>query len=155
MEHPIWDKWYLDGTLVGLCDSSGTPMMKFQLTNDVSFVFEGSVWQGEIGSGESSEAMAQGFADLSVKFLAAQWYPGANHPGRGDQQGALTGMFNFMLVFSLWADQYPHYPKHGANANQVPEYQLLDALVNNNTPNGNGGSGYLDRFTGSGGLLHN
>jgi prepilin-type N-terminal cleavage/methylation domain-containing protein len=153
----IWDRWYLDGTTVGLCDSSGTAMMKFQLTNDVSFVFEGSIWQDHIGGGggDSSLAMAQNFANLSAKFLSAQWYPGSNHPGRGNQQGALTGMFDFMLMFSMWANQYPHYPKHGATAQQVPEYQLLDALINNNSPGAPGGSGYLDLFTGAGGLLNN
>jgi type II secretory pathway pseudopilin PulG len=143
---------YLQGTTVGLCNPAGTPMLRFRLTRDLGYVFDGSIWHDQISGGDSSEVMAQEFADLSVKFLASQWYPGANQPGRGDQQGALTAMFNFMLIFSMWADQFPHFPRHGANANQVPEYQLLDALVGPST--GGSGSDLLNLFTGANGLLN-
>ncbi len=97
--------------------------------------------------------MAADFADLSAAFLKAQWYPGANQPGRGDQQGALTAMFNFMLVYQLWGNQFPHFNKHEANATQVPEFTLLNDLVNGSAPGNNGNSGLLDLFTGSLGLL--
>ena len=148
-----FDAFYLDGTIVGLCDYSGTPILRFQLTEDCSFVFEGSIWQDQISGGGSSEAMAADFADLSAAFLKAQWYPGANQPGRGDQQGALTAMFNLMLVYQLWGNQFPHFNKHEANATQVPEFTLLNDLVNGSAPGNNGNSGLLDLFTGSLGLL--
>jgi len=149
-----FDAFYLDGTVVGLCDSSGTPIMRFPLTRDTGFVFESSVWNKEIGGSSTTEAMAGDFADLSAKFLAAQLYPGANSQSRGDQQGALAAMFNFMLVFQLWADQFPHFPKHGANNSSVTEFQLLNDLTNSSTPGSPGGSGFLDLFTGANGLLN-
>ena len=148
-----FDAFYLDDTVVGLCDSSGTPMMRFQLTRDTGFVFESSVWNKDIGGSSTSEAMAADFADLSAKFLAAQLYPGANSQSRGDQQGALAAMFNFMLVFQLWADQFPHFPMHGANNSSVTEFILLNDLINSSTP-GNGAAGFLDQFTGANGLLN-
>jgi hypothetical protein len=136
--------YYLDGSVVGLCEATGTPMMRFALTRDSSFVFEGSVWQNQLSDGDSSEVMAQSFATASAKFLASQWYPGA-HQG-GDQQGALVAMFNFMLVYGLWANQCPHFPKHNAaSAVQVPEYELLFDVGGNNKR--------LDEFTGGNGLL--
>jgi type II secretory pathway pseudopilin PulG len=138
--------YYLDGSVVGLCDSTGTPIMRFVLTRDSGFVFEGGAWHTQITGGDSNEVMANNFAELAAKFLAAQWYPGAHQAGRGDQQGALIGMFNLMLVFSMWADQYPHFPRHGANQQSVPEFVLLNDLVNSSTPGG-GTSGLLDKFT--------
>lgn len=144
--------FYLDGTVVGLCDSAGTPMLRFPLTNDYSFVFEGSIWVDQISGGDSSEVMAAEFADLATRFLAAQWYPGANQPGRGDQQGALIAMYNFMLVFSMWANQFPHFPTHGANQQQVPEYQLMNDLIGPSS--GGSSSDLLDLFTGANGLLN-
>lgn len=136
--------YYLDGSVVGLCDPAGTPMLRFALTRDSSYVFEGSVWYDQIFGGDSNEVMAQNFAEMAAKFLASQWYPGA-HQG-GDQQGALVAMFNFMLVYGLWANQCPHFPWHSAaSAAQVPEYELLFDV--------GGNSKRLDEFTGTSGLL--
>jgi hypothetical protein len=136
--------YYLHGSVVGLCDSSGTPMQRFALNQDSSYVFEGSVWNNVISGEDSREAMAQNFAALAQNFLASQWYAGS-HQG-GDQQGALVAMFNFMLVYGLWANECPHFPQHNAaSATQVPEYQLLDQIGANNAR--------LDEFTGSNGLL--
>jgi hypothetical protein len=115
-------------------------------------VFEGK-WRDRIGGeGSSNEEVAQEFATLAADFLAAEWYPGATQGGRtGTQQGALTAMFNFMLVFGLWADPFPHFNRHNTNPNQVPEYVLLNDIV---SPSSSGGGGRLDEFTGAGGLLN-
>ncbi len=147
-----WDRYYLDGSIVSFCDSNSTPVLRFPLTRDFSYVFEGSIWQDQISGDDSSEVTARDFANLSALFLAAQWYPGANQPGRGDQQGALVAMFNFMLDFALWANQFPHFPSHGANATQVPEYELLEDIVG--TGSGINAKGFLNNFTGPNGLLN-
>jgi type II secretory pathway pseudopilin PulG len=135
---------YLDGSVVDLCDSSQTSVLRFALRKDSSYVFEGGIWQNLISGGDSKEVMAQDFAAQAAKFLATQWYPGS-HQG-GDQQGALVAMFNFMLVYGLWANQCPHFPWHSASSSvQVPEYQLLNSIGANNAR--------LDEFTGANGLL--
>jgi len=137
--------YYLDGSVVGLWDTTnGTPMMRVALTRDSSFAFEGGTWLNQVLNGDSNEVMAQDFAALAAQFLASQWYPGA-HQG-GDQQGALVAMFDFMLVYGLWANQCPHFPWHSASSGtQVPEYELLYDI--------GGNSQRLSEFTGTSGLL--
>ena len=67
-------------------------------------------------------------------------------PPGGDQQGALTAMYSFMLTYTFWANQCPHFPWHSAgNVGQVPEYELLNDVGANNAR--------LDEFTGQNGLL--
>src|SRR5262249_6237792 len=120
------------------------PIIRFVLTRDAGFVFEGGIWHDQVLTGNSSEVMAQDFASMAAQFLATQWYPGS-HQG-GDQQGALVAMFNFMLVYGLWANQCPHFPWHSASSGiQVPEWELLNSVGGNNQR--------LDEFTGQNGLL--
>jgi type II secretory pathway pseudopilin PulG len=139
-----WDSYYLDGTVVGLGDVTGTPMTRHVLTQDISFVFENGLWRAQVMGISTSNSQADNFAAKAASFLAAQWFPGA-HQG-GDQQGALTAMYSFMYTYTLWADQWPHFPSHNASsAVQVPEYELMDDVGHN--------SGFLDSFTGQGGLL--
>jgi type II secretory pathway pseudopilin PulG len=136
--------YYLDGSVVSVCDATATPMLRFSLTKDTSYVFEGGFWHPQISGGAPNEVMAQDFANLAARFLATQWYPGS-HQG-GDQQGSLVAMFNYMLVFGLWANQCPHFNQHNAaSAAQVPEYELLFDV--------GGNSRRLDEFTGTSGLL--
>jgi hypothetical protein len=139
--------------MVGLCNAMATPIRRFALTRDTGCVFEG-VWRDDLGGGGgSNEELAQEFAALAAKFLSAEWYPGALQGGRtGTQQGALTAMFNFMLVFGLWADPFPHFNKHGANDQQVPEFELLNDIVG--TGVGINAGGRLNQFTGPNGLLN-
>jgi type II secretory pathway pseudopilin PulG len=138
--------YYLNGTELSLCDAGGLPDRRVMLTKDESFVFEGGIWKPVIGGEGSSEIIAQDFAAMGAKFLAAQWYTGA-HQG-GDQQGALVAMFNFMLIYGMWANECPpHFPDHGANKANVPEYQMLMDL------GGNGTVSRINEFTGTDGLL--
>jgi hypothetical protein len=137
--------YYLNGTDLGLCDGGGLPVNRCMITKDESFVFEGGIWKKGVGGDGSSEMIAQDFAALAAKFLATQWYTGA-HQG-GDQQGALVAMFDFMLIYGMWANQCPHFPDHGATKGNVPEYQLLMDMA------GNGTVSRINEFTGTDGLL--
>jgi len=139
-----WDSYYVDGTVLGLCDASGVPMTRYALSRDIGFVFEAGLWRGQIMGANSGNSLADNFGAKAASFLAAQWYPGA-HQG-GDQQGALTAMYSFMLTYTLWANQCPHFPWHSAaSKSQVPEYELLNDVGANNAR--------LDEFTGQNGLL--
>src|SRR5262249_22040379 len=118
-------------------------IQRVKLTRDESFVYEADIWNNTLIGGTSHEAMAQNFATMAEKFMAAQWNGSAV---KGDQQGALAAMFNFMLVYGLWANQCPHFPWHSASSStQVPEYELMNDV--------GGNSQILDTFTGANGLL--
>ena len=139
-----WDSYYLEGTVVGLCDLNGTPMTRYLLTRDIGFVFEDGLWRGQIMGLNTANSQADTFGANAAQFLAAQWYSGA-HQG-GDQQGALSAMYDFMYTYTLWANQCPHFPTHNApSATQVPEYELLSDVGDQNMR--------LDEFTGKNGLL--
>ncbi len=137
--------FYLNGTELSLCDSAGLSTRRLMLTNDESFVYERGIWGTGIGGEGSSEVIAKDFAALAAKFLATQWYTGA-HQG-GDQQGALVAMFDYMLIYGMWANQCPHFADHGAMKANVPEYQMLMGLA------GNGTEARINEFTGTDGLL--
>jgi hypothetical protein len=42
-------------------------------------------------------------------------------------------MYVFMFDYALWAEQCPHFSRHGlgGNISSVPEYAILDALGKN------------------------
>jgi type II secretory pathway pseudopilin PulG len=146
-----WERFYLNGTRVGLCDSAGVPRRKFVLTRDEGFVFEGDTWSDYLSNEGSNELLAAEFADLALRFMDIEWASSA-HQG-ADQQGSVVAMFNFMLVYTLWANQCPHFPWHGitGSGESVPEYQFLEQIEGGGT--GVNASGRLNEFTGANGLL--
>jgi prepilin-type N-terminal cleavage/methylation domain-containing protein len=141
-----WDAYYVDGTVVGLCNLNNTPIMQtpYVLTRDISFVFEEGLWRGQIMGVANSSTNADNFSTKAASFLASQWYSGA-HSG-ADQQGALAAMYSFMYTYALWANECPHFSWHNASSSiQVPEYEMLNDIGANNA--------FLDKFTGANGLL--
>jgi hypothetical protein len=95
--------FYIDGTEVALYGFSGPPLTRIPLLRDETYVYEGGMWNYQIGGEGTKELLAQDFAALAAKFLASQWYPGS-HQG-GNQQGAVVALFNYMLVYGMWANQ--------------------------------------------------
>ena len=135
-----WDAYYVEGTIVGLCDSDGNLMTRHILTRDISFVFEAGLWRSQIMGVFTGVAQADEFAEDAADFLSAQW-----SGSRGaDQQGVLTAMYSFMYVYTLWANQVPHFPKHGATDVQVPEYKMLRDVADNNARLDEFSSGLVD-----------
>ena len=146
------DAYYLDGSVVGLCDTNGVPGKRVVLTRDESFVFDGNAWSDYLVYEGSNETLANDFADLAETFMSNTWAPTA-HQG-ADQQGAMLAMFNFMLVYTLWANQCPtHFPAHGitGQGTSVPEYQFLQQVGGSGS--GQNAFGRLGEFTGQNGLL--
>ena len=130
--------YLFDGSVVALCDKSGTTQTRYTLTRDISFVFEAGSWRGQI-TGAVNNSLADSFSDTAASFLQSSW----SSANGGNQSGALTAMYDFMLDYTAWANQCPHFTWHGANsAFQVPEYTLLNALGTN-----------FYTFTGTNGLL--
>jgi len=137
------DSYYLDASIVGLCDTSGTNLTRFVLTRDVSFVFEKGYWRAEIMGLNTSNNAADNFAGTADEFMSSQL--SAAKPG-ADQEAAVVAMYSFMFTYTLWANQSPHFPKHGiSSAGNVPEFKMMDSVAANNKP--------LDTITGTGGLL--
>ena len=139
-----WDSYYLDSAIVALCDTNKTVETRLVLTRDLSFVFEKGYWRVEIMGLRTGNSAADDFADQAGSFLAAPWVSTAAKGA--DQQSAVVCMYSFMYTYTLWANQWPHFPSHGISSQvQVPEYLMLDAVAAPNKP--------LDSVTGAGGLL--
>jgi type II secretory pathway pseudopilin PulG len=146
------DGYFLDASVVGLCDTNGVPWRKVVLTRDESFVFAGNTWRDYLVYEGSNEMLANEFADLAKQFMDIDWASTA-HQG-ADQQGVIVSMFNFMLTYTLWANQCPdHFPAHGitGQGTSVPEYQFLQQIGGSGS--GANAFGRLGEFTGENGLL--
>jgi type II secretory pathway pseudopilin PulG len=130
----ISNAFYLDGTVVGLCNSNGVPMTRYVLTRDIGFVFESDLWQGQIGldtDANNPSVTGQDFASQAAAFLESNWNSAGNK-GQ-DQQGALLDMYTLMYDYTMWANECPHFNTHGtASAQQPPEWSLLQAVGGQN-----------------------
>ena len=125
------DAYYLDGSVVGLHDRTGTTVTKYLLKRDISFVFERDQWRGWIGPGDPYYTTADAFARESADFLAADW--NTNSKKGASQTGVLVAMYVFMFNYTLWAEECPlRFSYHGTTSiSQVPEYSILDSLGKN------------------------
>ena len=105
-----WNSYYLSGSIVGLCNSNGIPMTRSMLTCNISYVFESGVWNAQIINGTQS-TNATGLTTNASSFFNSMWNPQANSAGG---KGALTNpsvlasMANFMLDYTLYANENPH-----------------------------------------------
>jgi hypothetical protein len=139
------DSYYLDGTTVGLWDGL-TLTNSFILTRDLSFTYEGGMWQAQLtGGGQDNSILATNFAYQASLFVLAANVPGS-HQG-SDTQGLLSAFYSFMYGYTIWANECPHFQSPASSPGQQTDYQLLNALGANN--------GIIDSTAGStgGGLL--
>jgi len=135
------DRYYLDGTVVGLNNCTGVLETKYLLKRNVSFIFEYCAWSGGLQSGQTVDPVAPIFASKAYNF-----YHAANNPSAqsgGSVFSVLTLMYSFLFDYTLWAKECPHFDTHGTSTS--PESTLLK--------NVGGNSGSLDPISGSGGLL--
>jgi type II secretory pathway pseudopilin PulG len=150
----IWNNWYLDGSVVSLCDSNGVSVARYVLNQSTSFVFENGAWLGQLGAGPTTTNLAEAFSGSAVKFFNSLWNQDtASQGGKGSTQSAvLSALCNFMLNYTMWAETTPPFNAHGvAPIGQVPMYQIL----NGGPWAGQGDVGVLAAITGTGdwGLL--
>jgi prepilin-type N-terminal cleavage/methylation domain-containing protein len=127
------DRYYLDGSVVGLHETNGVPVTKYLLNRDISFVFERNRWSGWIGPGDPFFTMSEEFVREAQEFLGSGW--NTNSRRGASQTGVLVAMYVFMFDYALWAEECPNFSRHGAtggsNLQQVPEYAILDSLGKN------------------------
>jgi prepilin-type N-terminal cleavage/methylation domain-containing protein len=136
-DNPGWDAYYLDGTVVGLCDTTGQPMTRYVIERDISFVWEDGKWRADILGMPESQTLADDFAQKAAEFLAAMRYGGANQGA--NQQGVVTAMYDFMFSYVFWANECPLFNTHGVSIEQVAEYRTLDWIGGKGSGAGNGG----------------
>jgi len=137
-----WDRYYLDGTVVGLHDGSGIARTKYLMKRDISFAFEFGAWTGGLQAGQTIDPLAPTFAAQASNFYHAN--NNTNNSG-ASVFSVLVLMYSFMYDYTLWAEECPHFDPHGTTSS--PELTLLNNVV------GPSVSGSLGAVSGSGGLL--
>jgi type II secretory pathway pseudopilin PulG len=141
-----WNRYYLDGTVLGLHDTNSVVQTRYILKRNISYVFESDAWLGQLQSGQNNNAIADAFATEASEFFNSAWNTGAQQGAA--QNSVLVAMYAYMFEYTLWATQCPHFSRHNASSpTQVPEYELLDDIGHV------GSGGRLDEFSGTGGLL--
>jgi prepilin-type N-terminal cleavage/methylation domain-containing protein len=135
--NPGWDAYYLEGTVVGLCDTTPQTMTSYVLQQDISFVWENGKWRADIMGVPESQSLANDFGQKAQEFLATVRYGGAFKGA--DQQGVVTAMYDFMYSYVFWANECPLFNTHGVSIQQVAEYRVLDVIGSKN--------GLLDTFS--------
>jgi len=139
-----WNKWYLDGTVAILRNPAGLIQTKYLMKRNIGFVFEAGAWGGLVLGGNTTDPLADFFAQKAYQFYTSALNPAPNNGG-ASQFSVLVLMYSFMFDFTLWANECPHFDPHGTSTS--PEATLLKTVV------GPTANGTLGAISGAGGLL--
>ncbi len=120
-----WGAYYLEGTVVGLCNPAGQTMTRYVLHEDISFVWEKGKWRAEIMGAPDSSSVADDFSQKAKEFMEAARYGSAT---KATQQGVTTTMYDFMLAYVYWSEECPRFQTHGVSHMQVAEYRIIERL---------------------------
>jgi hypothetical protein len=132
------NRYYLDGTVVGLYDSNTNLQSRHLLKRNISFLFESDTWQREVqGDQQSFSASGADFYNHAITFFNHK--TSTNAASGSSQYGVMIGMYTFMFDYTYWANGCPHFANHGQSPSATPEYTLL----NNQGENG----GNVDQFS--------
>ena len=140
-----WNRYYLDGSAIGLYDCATNLQTRYLLKRSISFVFESCAWRGAIEGGETYNQTALEFLTHAASFLSSS--TSTNAQQGASQFAMLVAMYGFMQTYTLWASECPHFDHHNAGVTQIPEYSLLDYI------GGGGQSSLLNGYGGANGLL--
>jgi hypothetical protein len=136
------DSYYLHGTTVGLWDAKGLTN-RFLLTGDISFTFDGGMWQSQLTGGSADNSgVATNFAAAAAAFVAT---PLVGKSG-STAQSVLSAFYGFMYGYTVWANECPHFQAQASAQIQQADYQFLNVLGQNAT-------GIIDSTAGQNGLL--
>jgi type II secretory pathway pseudopilin PulG len=147
---------FLNGSDVTLMLPDGIPQERILLTKDESYAFSGSRWGGDYFGPGSTDDTAGGFAYWAYRFMKAGPPGLPQHPQQGaNPESVVVAMYDFMLVFSLWANKCDanglHFPQYEApTKTEVPEFVLLNDLAGGGPKNL---GSFLSEFSGLNGLL--
>ncbi len=121
-----WDAYYIEGTDLGLRDMNADLRTRYLITRSISYVFEPDGWRGSITQGQNAYATPEVFVNEAKEFFDSQWTSGANNGS--SQYAVMVAMHGFMSIYTLWANECPHFNRHGqtgATPTGVPEYDML------------------------------
>lgn len=114
--------YYLDGTVLNLCQSDGTVSYRETIRNDVSFVYQAGLW----GSQVNPDSNVNGdFGQLVDRFLQG---PAPCDPDAMSTQRAVVNVFyDYLWGYSDWAfgdsTAVPIIPSFaGSGTNNTPQY---------------------------------
>ena len=103
--------------VIGLC--IGTNLQtRHLLTSDISFVFENGTWIGGHWPRGNASGLPDTFARNATQFLNAPWNPTAMQGAT--QRPVLSAISSFMLNYTLWANECPHFDYHGNGPTNNP-----------------------------------
>jgi len=141
-----WNRYYLEGSDLGLLDSNFNVRTRYLMRRNISFIFESGSWRGQIQGGETfsdpTGETASEFLSLATVFY--------NTPPQA-QSGAspsavLVTMYTFMFDYVFWATECPHFGWHGIDGNgtpsNLPEYRMLNDIGQNSA------NGTIDKYSG-------
>ncbi len=123
-----WNGWYLSGSVVGL-NSNYTAQTRHVLKGNISFVFENGAWGGQINNGPASTNLGVNFSATAVAFFNSMLNPNSqsSHGSQTvDQSAALGAMLNFMMDYTMWANDSPKFNKYGVT--DIKKLQIWDLL---------------------------
>ena len=66
-----WNRYYLDGSAIGLYDCATNLQTRYLLKRSISFVFESCAWRGAIEGGETYNQTALEFLTHAASFLSS------------------------------------------------------------------------------------
>src|ERR1043166_2831439 len=123
---PGWNRYYLDGTILGLHAANGTVQSRYLLKRSFSIVFESGAWTA-IPSTPAYSGTGSDFVNHALTFFNSRTNPYPQAVG-SSQESVINAMYTFMFDYSLWANECPHFSDHGNGGSpaSVPEYMLLD-----------------------------
>lgn len=135
----LWNNYYLDGSVVSLCGSNDIPVFRQVLKGNTSFVFENGGWSGQIKSGPTNLNLSASFAATAVDFVNSPWNSNNTSGNReADQSGVLGTMVNFMMDYTMWANESPNFNQHGIPVSQVDTKLLIWMMLDKQVHSGGG-----------------
>ena len=124
------DSYYLHGTSVGLW-AKGVLTNRFLLTGDISFTFDGGMWQAQLSGGsEFNSGLATNFATAAAAFVKTDNVPGG-HQG-ATAQSLVSAFYGFMYGYTVWANECPNFKNNASSQGRQTDYLFLDSLGANN-----------------------
>jgi hypothetical protein len=130
---PGWNRYYLDGTIVGLHTTNGVVQSRYSLKRSISFVFQSGSWPQETPSRPAFSGTGSDFVNHALGFFSSRTNPYPQSVG-ASQESVMMAMYAFMFDYTLWANECPHFSDHGnpGAPTSVPEYMLLRSQGQNN-----------------------
>jgi len=122
--------YYLDGTVLGLRDTSHSMQVQEIIRSDLSRVYERGIWRDEIGVGVNTNGSAGDFSVAAAAFFGAAAPPGSYSTWNPTPRGVAEALCAYMYGYAAWACEATCFDYHGnGSQNKVPEYKLISAAL--------------------------